>query len=89
MLCSIYWLYSQNNTHDLIEYNKSYSKKVWKFRTYYRDKPIANYVNAIVYFTNNSDSNSFNFKGKINQTGRLIKQWYKRCWNNDTIKISE
>ena len=51
--------------HNLIEYNNNYSKTSGSLWKYYRDTTVANDAGIIVGFTNNGNSNSFNFKEKI------------------------
>ena len=51
--------------YKLIEYSGNYLKTSGCLRQCYRDEPITNDVVVIVDFTNNGDSNSFNFNQKL------------------------
>ena len=56
--------------YNLIEYNDNYSKTSGSLWQYYKYIPAINNNNAIVNFTNNNLTDSFNFKVKMaGQTG--------------------
>ena len=80
--------------YNLAEFSDIYSKKCRNVWQYYRDEPALYSNNNITDFpanTNNSISNRISFKyekKKINNWENR-KRWYKRCWNNGTIKISK
>ena len=55
--------------YNLIEYSDNYSKTSGSFWQYCKDIPAVENNNAIVYFTENSLTDSFNFKVKITSQG--------------------
>ena len=52
-------------TYNLIEYSDNYSKTCGSLWQYSKDTPAVNNNNAIVDFTDNNLTDSFNFKVKI------------------------
>ena len=65
--------------YDLIEQNDNYLKTHGMLFQYFRGVPAADNDDKITDFSYTNVTDSFN----------LSWQWYKKCWNNGTVKISK
>ena len=94
-MSSICWLHERNNAqindaegidivmlmYNLIEYSDTYSKTWRSLWQCYRDEPALDSINNIIDF--HASCNSAKNK-RAN-----MKQWHKRCSNNDTLIFSK
>ena len=73
--------------HNLIEYSDNYQKTSGILFQYCGDVSTVDNNGEVIDFTNANYTDPFNLNRlNINMSNRW--QWYKKCWNNGTIKIS-
>ena len=73
--------------HNLIEYSDNYQKTSGILFQYCGDVSTVDNNGEVIAFTNANYTDPLNLNRlNINMSNRW--QWYKKCWNNGTIKIS-
>ena len=72
--------------YNLIKRSDAYSKILGSLWQYYRDEPLQTVMVILLIFMLTTTI-FIQIQTANNSTNR--KEWYKRCWNNDSIKISK